>query len=316
MAAFFLSYRRHDSAGFAGRLADCLEAVFGAGAVFRDVEDIEPGQDYLGVIDAELQRAQVVLVMIGPAWLAPESDGKRRIDRPDDVVRHEVASAMATGKLIVPLLVSGAAMPGETLLPADIALLSRREAMVLSDEGWHADVAVLIETLRKWSPPIAVKPSAVRQWIVWAAVGLLLAAGATAAWLASREAEQARAARHSLAQLSGPWTAHVKYDWGDEYDETFQFKLLARSLHGTATYLGGRLAIEQANADGEWLSFSTRSQEGLNDSPYKEVEHRYLGQIKPDGIHFTLETSGGYSVHAPIEFVARRASGTATSHMN
>ena len=38
MAAIFLSYRRDDSAGYAGRLGASLEDLLGPGAVFRDVD--------------------------------------------------------------------------------------------------------------------------------------------------------------------------------------------------------------------------------------------------------------------------------------
>jgi hypothetical protein len=31
--------------------------------------------------------------------------------------------------------------------------------------------------------------------------------------------------------------ARVKYDWGDQHDEVFEFKYLGKALHGTATYL-------------------------------------------------------------------------------
>ena len=67
MSGIFLSYRREDSAGFAGRLADRLEAEFGAGSVFRDVDDIRPGEDFQSAIDNQLQAVDAVLVMIGPA---------------------------------------------------------------------------------------------------------------------------------------------------------------------------------------------------------------------------------------------------------
>ena len=110
------------------------------------------------------------------------------------------------------------------------------------------------------------------------------------------------------ADVSGRWTARVKYDWGDQYDERFEFKYLGKALHGTATYQQGSLAIEQAKLEGEWLIFITHSQEMLgSDSPWKEVTHRYTGQVTAEGIHFTLESGGGYSVHPPVEFVAHRA---------
>ena len=78
MAAIFLSYRRNDAPGFAGRLAEDLEAALGAGSVFRDVDDIRPGQDFVGVIERELGSVGVALVMIGPGWLEARAEGQRR----------------------------------------------------------------------------------------------------------------------------------------------------------------------------------------------------------------------------------------------
>ena len=111
-----------------------------------------------------------------------------------------------------------------------------------------------------------------------------------------------------IADIAGRWTARVKYDWGDQHDEVFEFKDLGGKLHGSASYQTGRLTIEQASLEGEWLRFVTRSQQMLgSDQPWKEVTHRYTGQVTPEGIRFTLETGGGYTIHPPIEFVAQRA---------
>ena len=72
-------------------------------------------------------------------------------------------------------------------------------------------------------------------------------------------------------------------------------------------YLTGRLTIEQTKLEGDWLSFVTRSQEMLGDDrPWKEVTHRYTGQVTANGIRFTLESGGGYTIHPPVEFTARR----------
>lgn len=107
--------------------------------------------------------------------------------------------------------------------------------------------------------------------------------------------------------IAGRWAAQVKYDWGDQHDEVFEFEYRGDSLHGTATYQTGRLSIEHAELKGDWLSFTTRSQEMLgSDTPWKEVTHRYTGEVMPEGIRFTLESGGGYSIHPPVEFTARR----------
>ena len=46
----FISYRRDDAASDAGRLADHLQRRFGADRVFLDVEAIEPGTDFVEVL--------------------------------------------------------------------------------------------------------------------------------------------------------------------------------------------------------------------------------------------------------------------------
>jgi hypothetical protein len=43
----------------------------------------------------------------------------------------------------------------------------------------------------------------------------------------------------------------------------------------------------------------------LGDRPWKKVSHLYVGKVTRQRIEFTLETTGGYSIHPPVEFVAR-----------
>jgi hypothetical protein len=68
----FLSYRRVDTAHVAGRLFDRLEARFGAGTVFMDVDSIEPGIDFTEAIEAAVGSCGVLLALIGPRWVDAE----------------------------------------------------------------------------------------------------------------------------------------------------------------------------------------------------------------------------------------------------
>lgn len=315
MSRLFLSYRRDDSAGFAGRLADALEAEFGAGSVFRDVDDIQPGEDFVQAIQSHLHEVGAVLVMIGPGWLKVGADGLRRLDDPEDFVRREIQAALGSDKPLIPLLVGGVTMPTADKLPPSLAALARRQAVALSDVSWRGDVAQLIASLRVLLP--AVSGDRIKQ----RRRRLILGGTATAVVLLGLYAAlrfipgtsgpgipAQPAVKQPAADVSGRWMARVKYDWGDQHDEVFEFKYLDKALHGTATYLTRPLTIEQAKVEGEWLSFVTHSQQMLgSDSPWKEVTHRYTGQITPDGIRFTLEDSGGYTTHVPVEFVSRRA---------
>ncbi len=311
MSVIFLSYRRDDSAGFAGRLADALEVAFGHGSVFRDVDDIRPGEDFAQAIESHLRGVSAVLVMIGPNWLGASSGGKRRLDDADDFVRQEIQAALASGKPLIPLLVSNATMPLAADLPAAIAGLSRRQAVVLTDSNWRGDVERFVKDLRALLQARGNVPVQ-RRWVpglVGAVIALAAMGWAFQAWRPQPLAQPAQPVASSTptADVTGRWTARMKYDWGDQFDEVFEFKYLGDALHGTATYQTGRLTIEQARLKGDWISFITRSQEMLgSNNPWKEVTHRYTGQVTPDGIRFTMESGGGYSIHPPLEFTAKR----------
>ena len=55
LCAIFVSYRRKDSEGEAGRLFDDLATHFGAESVFMDVSAIQPGRDFRKAIDQSVR---------------------------------------------------------------------------------------------------------------------------------------------------------------------------------------------------------------------------------------------------------------------
>ncbi|MEO8411096.1 MAG: toll/interleukin-1 receptor domain-containing protein [Propionivibrio sp.] len=176
MAGIFISYRRADQPGFAGRLADSLIAVFGADAVFRDVDDIHPGDDFVVVLDRQLRQVDVMLVVIGPDWLRANRNGERRLDDGDDFVRREIRAGLASKQPLLPVLVAGTAMPGTTDLPDDLRPLARRQAIVLADASWADDVERLvgqIEPLITTRPMRSTRPG--RWWGVAALAVLAIA---------------------------------------------------------------------------------------------------------------------------------------------
>jgi len=254
--------------------------------------------------------------MIGPLWLKADADGRRRLDDPDDFVRQEIEAALDSGKSLIPLLVGGAKMPATDELPPSLAALARRQAVVLSDVNWRGDLTQLMASLRVLLPADGggrIDPR--RRWMILggAVAVVLLGIVAALSFISDTggtpvpEPPAQPSVNQPAVDVSGRWMARVKYDWGDQHDEVFEFKYLGKALHGTATYQTRPLTIEQAKVEGEWVSFVTHSQQMLgSDSPWKEVTHRYTGQVTPDGIRFTLEDSGGYTPHAPVEFVARR----------
>lgn len=149
MNGIFISYRRDDAAGYAGRLYDRLAAHFGTDRVFMDVQGIEPGVDFVEAIERALRSCEILIVLIGKDWLAADSAGRRRLDDPTDFVRLETVTALNRGIRVVPVLVEGTAMPRADQLPADLLPLVRRQAVELSHKQWDATSAELIRTLEK-----------------------------------------------------------------------------------------------------------------------------------------------------------------------
>jgi TIR domain len=66
MAGVFISYRKNDTGGWAGRLKDHLEMRFGASQIKQDVDDIQRGAKWLAWITSEVAHADAVVVIIGP----------------------------------------------------------------------------------------------------------------------------------------------------------------------------------------------------------------------------------------------------------
>jgi hypothetical protein len=151
MQGIFISYRRQDSQSAAGRLADHLKEHLPGVPIFRDVETIEPGVDFVEAIGRALHSCGVLLAVIGPRWASVQDDaGRRRLDDPNDYTRLEIATALARADVrVIPVLVEGAQMPAGETLPEDLKALSRRNAIELTDKRWEYDVAQLVETLRK-----------------------------------------------------------------------------------------------------------------------------------------------------------------------
>jgi hypothetical protein len=145
----FISYRRDDSAGYAGRLFDILTDHFGAKNVFIDIDTIEPGKDFRTVIADAVGRCDVMLVLIGKHWLSMvDAQGRRRLDDPHDWVRIEITTAVAKRRVrVIPVLVGNAPMPGDDELPEELKDLHWRNAIELSDGRFQHDTQKLIQAI-------------------------------------------------------------------------------------------------------------------------------------------------------------------------
>ena len=148
MDGIFISYRRDDSAGYAGRLYDRLSAHFGADQVFMDVEGIELGTDFVTAIEQAVGSCKVLIVVIGDEWLSTtDAAGRRRLDDPHDFVRLETRVALEREIRVVPVLVGGALMPRTEELPDELKSLARRQAIEISHKQWDGSTRELIRAL-------------------------------------------------------------------------------------------------------------------------------------------------------------------------
>jgi ketosteroid isomerase-like protein len=137
-----ISYRREDSTAVAGRLHDRLRAEFGKENVFMDFDSIPYGVDFREHIKSTLERADVVVAVVGPHWLGGQKEASRRIDDPSDFVRLEIAGALQRGIPVIPILVDNTPMPKSDALPSDMQSFAFRNALILDtgiDFHHHAD---------------------------------------------------------------------------------------------------------------------------------------------------------------------------------
>lgn len=162
MSGIFISYRRDDTSGHAGRLYDRLSDRFGEDRVFIDIDTIEPGVDFFEAIQDAVGSCDALIVLIGKRWLTvTDETGQLRLDNPMDFVRLEVETALNRNIRVIPVLVQGAVMPRPQDLPESLVKLTRRNALELSDARWHYDVGRLINVLEKYlqaRDSIEVKP--------------------------------------------------------------------------------------------------------------------------------------------------------------
>jgi hypothetical protein len=176
----FICYRRDDAEGYAGRLYDRLNSRFPR-RIFMDVTGISPGADFSRVIQETVGTCHVLIAIIGRHWATvTDASNRRRLDLADDYVRHEIATALNRNITVIPVLVRGAEMPSRELLPPDLAALSTRNALDVTDTDFDHDVQRLIEVLEDvcGEPrPVAIPPTPPKSGrsncLVFAVIGIL-----------------------------------------------------------------------------------------------------------------------------------------------
>ena len=144
----FISYRRDDAGGHAGRLFDHLVTRLGSDRVFMDIDAIAPGADFVAEIARAIESCHALVAVIGRRWLETTAEGTQRLDDPEDFVRLEIATALTHGVSVFPILVDGGTMPSPAQLPDEIRSLARRNAIVIDNVHWTQGVERLMAAIR------------------------------------------------------------------------------------------------------------------------------------------------------------------------
>jgi TIR domain len=148
MPIIVISYRRQDSNDIARRIYEALKAKYGEKSVYIDIESIQPSADYRVHIRQTLERALVMLAVIGTQWQGLRPDGGARIFDPDDPVRDEVETMLANRRAVMPVLVNDAAMPSASEIPPSLLPFRYRHAIaVRSGDEFSADIQRLFRSI-------------------------------------------------------------------------------------------------------------------------------------------------------------------------
>jgi hypothetical protein len=209
MSGIFISYRREDSAGWTGRLAERLKQKFGAEAIFMDIDTIQPGTDFAEALRAAVGGCGVLLAMIGPEWsIAKNSEGQLRLEDPNDWVRTELTTALNRSIPVIPVLVGGASLPKLAALPDDLKKVFQYQAHELTDKRWEYDSNQLVQVLEKVVRGAKPKRNITQTilagrsvWVAMVVLGLLLAL-ASILFLKGRAGTDHEASRQMESTLS------------------------------------------------------------------------------------------------------------------
>ena len=195
MARVFVSYRRADGVYGVGWLAErlrALDTITGVETAFHDA-GLRAGDDFHDALDAEIADSDLVIAVIGPAWLGERDDGPARIEDPDDWVMREIATAFEQDTVVLPVLIGGAEHPLASQMHASIAELARLHALPFADGRDLDEIVRHVEShlteidherakLAGLDAPVEVPPLHRLSWVVAAAV-LVAAAGGFFGWV-------------------------------------------------------------------------------------------------------------------------------------
>ena len=310
MANIFISYRREDAAGHAGRLCDRLTARFGGDRVFMDIQDINPGENFANSIEATIATCDCVIALIGPAWLEAMP---KRASSGDDFLRYEIGAGLRRKLLVIPVLVGGARMPAAADLPPDLAELSCLNAIEIRDERFDRDVVeletFLADRLRIGRTPVSITLGRLPRGLM-IAIPIVLIGAAIGGFLALRPTTSSgpdTAPPPAAARIDGDWIAEMQNASQQRYRMRLHFEQVGDRISGLVRYPTGDGPIQDGELKGTALTFSTSHTPQFESSP---VTTRFLAEVSGDRIRLTATYDGGMATG----FATRAAPGESPKH--
>ncbi len=312
MPDIFISYRREDTSGYAGRLYDQISSHFGQDHVFMDVADLEPGTDFVETIEAKVSTCDALIVLIGKNWLTiTDEQNQVRLRKAGDFVSIEIAAALNRNVEVIPVLVGGGKMPLQRDLPESLQPLCRRQALELSDAHFTRDMGDLIEALKRPVGTRLVHSSKWRKPILAASISIIFALAAGIgiwAWRNSphppRQAETSAVAgttrpappanspkNADTADISGNWRAVVQKE-NVRYEIYFAFEVVGDKLFGKAFYPTGEAGILNGTIRQSRISFITKHVPNFAE---EETTITVEGNVSGDEIQVFTQDQNGYS---------------------
>ena len=147
MSKIFLSYRRDDSRSVTGRIYDRLTQQLPEVQMFKDVESIPAGENFVEFSNLEIAKSELFIPIIGKSWA---SSLMARQNEVNDYVRIEIEEALKLKIPILPVYVEGAIGPKPEELPPSIRAISFINALqVRPDPDFNHDMEGLIEVIKK-----------------------------------------------------------------------------------------------------------------------------------------------------------------------
>jgi hypothetical protein len=174
----FISYRRSDSAAIVGHIYERLAARYKTESVFRDINKMPLGKNFYDHIKEELSGCDVVLVVIGPQWLAIDAQGQSRIQQSDDPVRLEVEAALQSGATVIPVMVEDAAIPKSTDLPERLKTFPALAGTRINVEDFDTHLERLMQSITGILEQRGKFVASFPHWALRAAAGCAIAATA------------------------------------------------------------------------------------------------------------------------------------------